>query len=709
VSTLFVTPSTSSGLRRHLRPSGRILGLLVLSATVGLLLLGGNLGPGPAVRAPPERSVGSPVEWSHPRAGENFAPALSSRVDRSAPSAVPTLPQWINVTPGGNAPNPPAVVSSVMAYDPIAQETIYFGGCTTPQCPGNQTWAYASGNWVNLTDRRSAPPARYGAVMDYDPNMQGLLLFGGHSAFGTYLNDTWLFQAGSWTNLTRISLTTPPSRVYASMAFDPQPEENGSVLFGGHVWNMGASSDTWIWEGWAGWVQLNASVTPPETYEASMAYDPLLQAIVLYGCGDGCTIGENWTWELYSGEWWHVAASPPGNVGRVGAVMTWDPALSSILLFGGYGFTGLLNDTWTFSGSAWQQLPTLASNPSGRYDSTMSSDSSSFPPLLFGGSQFYPYGSDLVNDTWVFEVPPVVSLASPAAAEASAPVDLTLTVVNGTAPYSALFTFGDGTHDLDSVTGGTITIPHTYSKPGVYYPMVNVTDAAGVLRFGGAAAGTGVTVTAGPAVAPLAPIPATDVNLSVQFSGSNVTDGRAPFSYSWDFGDGSTASGQNAHHAYAAPGTYSGTLSVTDAFGGSSTTGFVAIVNPLPTVSASYAPSAPSAGSPTTFYGNLSGGTAPFTYAWTFGDGGTSSLPFPSHNYSASGTYTVALTVNDSVGATSHRTVSVTVQSPHPQSSKASSGSGAPIWFWPGIGGLVVIGAVGSFVLWRSGRSKTGH
>lgn len=40
------------------------------------------------------------------------------------------------------------------------------------------------------------------------------------------------------------------------------------------------------------------------------------------------------------------------------------------------------------------------------------------------------------------------------------------------------------------------------------------------------------------------------------------------------------------------------------------------------------------------------------SWAWTFGDGGTSTLQNPVHTYAAAGTYTVALTVTDSQGLT---------------------------------------------------------
>ena len=41
------------------------------------------------------------------------------------------------------------------------------------------------------------------------------------------------------------------------------------------------------------------------------------------------------------------------------------------------------------------------------------------------------------------------------------------------------------------------------------------------------------------------------------------------------------------------------------------------------------------------------------SYAWTFGDGGTSSAANPSHSYANAGTYNVSLTVTDNQGASS--------------------------------------------------------
>jgi immune inhibitor A len=57
------------------------------------------------------------------------------------------------------------------------------------------------------------------------------------------------------------------------------------------------------------------------------------------------------------------------------------------------------------------------------------------------------------------------------------------------------------------------------------------------------------------------------VGEEVTFDGSMSTDDAPGLTYGWDFGDGNTGSGQVEHHAYSAPGTYTATLTVTDAGG----------------------------------------------------------------------------------------------------------------------------------------------
>lgn len=52
------------------------------------------------------------------------------------------------------------------------------------------------------------------------------------------------------------------------------------------------------------------------------------------------------------------------------------------------------------------------------------------------------------------------------------------------------------------------------------------------------------------------------------------------------------------------------------------------------------------------------------SYDWSFGDGGTASGPTPTHEYAASGSYDVTLTVTDDDGATDTATIQVTASAP---------------------------------------------
>ena len=71
--------------------------------------------------------------------------------------------------------------------------------------------------------------------------------------------------------------------------------------------------------------------------------------------------------------------------------------------------------------------------------------------------------------------------------------------------------------------------------------------------------------------------------------------------------------------------------------------------SPPPTLSASftYSPSSPQIGQAVSFTSSASGGSTPYTYSWSFGDGSTGTGSSPKHTYSSAGTLTVALTVKD--------------------------------------------------------------
>src|SRR5207237_1080875 len=99
----------------------------------------------------------------------------------------------------------------------------------------------------------------------------------------------------------------------------------------------------------------------------------------------------------------------------------------------------------------------------------------------------------------------------------------------------------------------------------------------------------------------------------------------AGFTYAWDFGDSSGSNQRNPSHTYIAAGTFTAKLTVTDKDGGSSfATTSVTVAAATAPLSASAGPSKTgNEGSAVTFSGSATGGTAPLSYSWTFGDGGT--------------------------------------------------------------------------------------
>ncbi len=132
-------------------------------------------------------------------------------------------------------------------------------------------------------------------------------------------------------------------------------------------------------------------------------------------------------------------------------------------------------------------------------------------------------------------------------------------------------------------------------------------------------------------------------------------------SFAWDFGDGGKGSGQRVGHAFAA-GIHTVNLTVTDDGGlTASASRRVDVAGPL---AASIGASQLAGSLTVSFSSSVSGGTPPYTYAWSFGDGGVSSNPNPTHAYASPGTYAMGLVVIDHEGTVAHAGVSINVQIP---------------------------------------------
>jgi hypothetical protein len=79
-----------------------------------------------------------------------------------------------------------------------------------------------------------------------------------------------------------------------------------------------------------------------------------------------------------------------------------------------------------------------------------------------------------------------------------------------------------------------------------------------------------------------------------------------------------------------------------------------------------YTPATPNTGSAVAFTGSATGGKAPYSYSWSFGDGTLATGASPTHTFPKAGTYSVTETVTDSNSSTTTSTRQVTVSNSLP-------------------------------------------
>ncbi len=150
-----------------------------------------------------------------------------------------------------------------------------------------------------------------------------------------------------------------------------------------------------------------------------------------------------------------------------------------------------------------------------------------------------------------------------------------------------------------------------------------------------------------------------DLHLSVSGANSTDPDGDA-LNFSWSWGDNAAKGyGLTASHDYAAQGTVTVTLTVSDGRGGVSTAPQQVTLRVLPRPLFV----ARQTGMTTTFDATAAQGSpghAITSYAWAFGDGASGTGVRTTHTYAAPGRYTASLTVTDdaSLASTASRYVS---------------------------------------------------
>jgi PKD repeat protein len=221
--------------------------------------------------------------------------------------------------------------------------------------------------------------------------------------------------------------------------------------------------------------------------------------------------------------------------------------------------------------------------------------------------------------------------------------------------------FGDGN------TGNDVNPTHTYIQSGFYFVHLTVTDNESSIREDDltvlvkneapqADAGSDVTANE-------------DDTVTFSGTGTDTDSDQSILDYYWDFGDGSTGSGELTSYVYTKSGTYIATLKVTDDDGESDYDTLIITVNNV-------APEADEGFDRTSYEDELllfyasatdtSSDIPTLIYDWDFGDGTYAKGKTVTHTYQNSGAYDVTFTVTDDDGVSDQDSIIVIVENGQP-------------------------------------------
>jgi hypothetical protein len=336
---------------------------------------------------------------------------------------------WVVIAPGQGPTAAPQRRDHVAVYDAPRNRMIVFGGCfsTSNSTARNEVFAFdlgAAPQWNRIFPDNSGgfsslPSPRFALCAIYDPVRERLVIFGGATENGVFLNDVWALPLNGaprrlWEHLAPQG-TGPSARDLMSAIYDPVRDR--MIVFGGwdHTHYL---NDTWALSlsGGGTWEELSTAGTPPSPRRnTAIAYDSGEDRVIVAGGFNGEYLDDLYALSLGGGmPTWsalpHEAGSGP--TGRVGPRAVYDPVKPSLVLFGGYGGPAgneaYLNDTWSYAlapDSGWSRLAKdsvlVITHPGARREHVAVVDTPGDRMIVFGGINGI---QTLLNDTWTLSL-----------------------------------------------------------------------------------------------------------------------------------------------------------------------------------------------------------------------------------------------------------------------------------------------------------------
>lgn len=457
------------------------------------------------------------------------------------------------------------VAAGPMVYVPLDHRVILVW-----EWPNFQTWSYSAGSWGRLSTH-GAPPVGTPLGGFADPLTGALLLYG---PSGTSANSTWRFDGTNWTNQTAAVRGAPGGWGLSAIAAMTETTDGVGELFVVN-YSVTSGSDVQLWR-FSDPLTVSASlslgavdVNEPFQLDLSGVGGGRPYSVLLSTDAGACESVANFTGVASVG-------CATGLIGTTTVNLTVEDAVGdslggSLPIMGNpdpeaFAQAAPLATTVGvpvhFSGFALYGTPPYS--PVWKFgDGTTTTNGSVDHAFRFAGTYTATFlvadagGGTVVAPTTILVNPGLTVSASESelVTDVGLPVQFGATVTGGTYPDWTTWQFGDGT----SFPAGTAS--HAFATPGTFAPTVQVHD------FVGASTSGALQLRVNPALLVSATAVA-DGGTTVQFN-ATPSGGTGPFSYWWQFGDGTAMPGELSAHAYVLSGSYPASVTVNDSAGAS--------------------------------------------------------------------------------------------------------------------------------------------
>jgi hypothetical protein len=294
---------------------------------------------------------------------------------------------------------PSARHGAAMTYEPLTRTVLVHGGMGTAGVPLDDLWAWNGLYWNQLATG-PGPVARSGHVMAHDPQTGMVLLAFGQGPNET-LDDTWLLDPKTlrWQKVAGVG---PDARRHAALSPSTGGASRGLLLFGGQTASGQLLGDTWLWDG-AAWqagpsslcdsrplvpgtlprCRMGATLVPSAAGSRTLLYGGLVAA-----SADNLATYDDSVWQFVDGNWSVATSGMPafvlGRSSHAAALLFHRGQPSEVWLGLGDSPVGLRQDSYLVQDATPPQ-PIIGDAPSPRRGAATAFDAEREELLIFGG------------------------------------------------------------------------------------------------------------------------------------------------------------------------------------------------------------------------------------------------------------------------------------------------------------------------------------